>query len=173
MIFRDALGPLSAGDVLSIDFKRGFPSPKLYSALCPGGPREFPLRRRLGQSIGSDWCPRSDSNQQPTVYKTVALPIELQGHARTVTSPTACHSIDIWPFSPGSGGLAESSNAADCHRIATRHVRDVFSLRKDARHGCFDNIRGSLIRGPEQVSIDTKGDSGVAMAEPPAHRDNI
>jgi hypothetical protein len=41
--------------------------------------------RRTGEAILPNsislWCPRSDSNQQPTVYKTVALPIELQGHS--------------------------------------------------------------------------------------------
>ncbi len=30
--------------------------------------------------INKRWSPREDLNPQPTVYKTVALPIELRGH---------------------------------------------------------------------------------------------
>jgi hypothetical protein len=41
----------------------------------------FPPEPELPAELASQarWCPRPESNQQPTVYKTVALPIELQG----------------------------------------------------------------------------------------------
>ena len=65
--------------------------PPSHKILASGLPRRLPqeiqLRRRAANSLKS-WCPRSDSNQQPTVYKTVALPIELQGRGDRVTLPT-------------------------------------------------------------------------------------
>lgn len=32
------------------------------------------------QTKNTHWSPREDLNPQPTVYKTVALPVELRGH---------------------------------------------------------------------------------------------
>ena len=47
------------------------------------------------------WCPRSDSNQRPTDYKSVALPAELQGlftDARYITDLKALSSYGVWLF---------------------------------------------------------------------------
>jgi hypothetical protein len=32
------------------------------------------------KTIMKNWCPRQDLNPRPSVYKTAALPTELQGH---------------------------------------------------------------------------------------------
>ena len=35
---------------------------------------------RLFLMLNTLWCPRTNSNREPTDYKSVALPVELQGH---------------------------------------------------------------------------------------------
>ena len=35
----------------------------------------------LSMMLNTFWCPQQDSNLQPTDYKSIALPAELQGHS--------------------------------------------------------------------------------------------
>src|SRR3954470_23549109 len=50
------------------------------------GPRCGPAGQdRQVDAVGCGWSRRRDSNPEPAVYKTAALPIELRRHARSVT----------------------------------------------------------------------------------------
>jgi hypothetical protein len=54
---------------------------ELLSGWCPGV-REGSLKPVFHSlSIRKGWCPESDSNQRPTAYEAVALPLSYRGEA--------------------------------------------------------------------------------------------
>lgn len=65
-------------------------SPQISGFQCNVLPHEKPpmwprSSHEVFDYIGFCWCPRTESNRRPSVYKTAALPAELQGHGAPVS----------------------------------------------------------------------------------------
>src|SRR5262249_40587392 len=70
-------------------------------------------------ATGMRWCPRPDLNQQPTVYKTVALPLSYRGARRGVSSRSPYSSTDFSQFADVPPSWHESAFLAIFRRIPT------------------------------------------------------
>src|SRR5690606_3687142 len=119
------------------------------------------------------WCPRQDSNPRPTVYKTAALPAELQGHGDAVSifapavkcrlsaanRPTA-----VWQRPPHM--VAKSRFATACHLGATmtgqlpKSLTFVAADADDAREAAkrLSALYGQSRMGEAEVIVALGGD---------------
>ena len=54
----------------------------MRASRCIARPSHFKRGRSLGPAAAHSWCPRRDSNPEPTDYESAALTVELQGQNR-------------------------------------------------------------------------------------------
>ena len=75
----------------------------------------------LSMMLNTFWCPQQDSNLQPTDYKSIALPAELQGHLISCGIFSIKHQISQYKIKSLSCSHAPHARSlvANCRSIVT------------------------------------------------------